>query len=156
METRWSGQRAQVVQRAETRRKEKWKMGPKQDQWSKGRGFSGWVVGENKNISKRNLISGGETRNILYWRQHQTYSTRNENTLSQTYMFHVCSLKPAQDPWQLIHRCEGCAFNPHGLKHWWKGGKKTRIQLHEPLVNTHTISCINVSFHAVLKKSFKS
>lgn len=53
--------------------------------------------------------------------------TRNENTLSQTYMFHVASLKPAQDPWQLIHSCEGCAFNPHGLKHWWKGGKKQEI-----------------------------
>ena len=45
-------------------------------------------------------------------------------TQLHTYMFHVSSLKPAQDPWQLIHSGEGCAFDPHGLNTGMKGSKK--------------------------------
>ncbi len=52
----------------------------------------------------------------------------SENTPSVTYMFHVSCLKPAQDPWQLIHGGEGCAFNPHRLKH-----KKGKVEEEEEI-----------------------
>lgn len=39
-----------------------------------------------------------------------------KNKLSKTYMFQVSSLKPAQDPWQLIHSGEGRTLNPHRLE----------------------------------------
>lgn len=62
-------------------------------------------------------------------------------------MSHVSSLKPAQDPWQLIHSGEGCAFNPHGLKQKkMERRKKMESDKSLPLVNTH-----NMTPHLVLK-----
>lgn len=67
-------------------------------------------------------------------------------------MFHVSSLKPAQDPGQLVHCGEGCAFDPHGLKKTGrKEGKKTRhSQLDESLPLVNTYKALQVSFKSEL------
>lgn len=39
-----------------------------------------------------------------------------EGTLAGTYVFDVGGFEPAEDPRQLVHRGEGGALDPHGLK----------------------------------------
>lgn len=49
-------------------------------------------------------------------RQTGQQKESERETNRHTYMFHVCGLKPAQDPREFIHCGERGALNPHGLE----------------------------------------